>query len=214
MKRARALLCGVCLVALTAVPASAQFWFSPDQALPSGSLVPAAFFAADYARGVNSASGKLDFLGAAVGGTFTRVSVMGGLGVVSGGGNSDVTLGAAAGIDLLSAPAAPIKLMLQGGLGYIKMAGVTRIRIPIGLAIKGNIPSPSATITPWVMPRLDIKRASGGGNSDTQLDAGASAGLAVTLPSGLGFHAALDLLLADGGEPLLFGIGAHYMLGR
>ena len=51
--------------------------------------------------------------------------------------------------------------------------------------------------------------------STTETDFGASAGVGLTMPSGLGIHAALDLLAvsvegAPGTEQLRFGIGAHY----
>jgi hypothetical protein len=49
------------------------------------------------------------------------------------------------------------------------------------------------------------------GTSATSTDFGVSGGVALTLPSGLGFHTALDLLAADE-NAWLIGVGAHYMI--
>jgi hypothetical protein len=53
-------------------------------------------------------------------------------------------------------------------------------------------------------------RVSAGGTSDTETDFGIGAGLELNLLSGLGVHAAYDRVFADGGDPGVFGFGAHY----
>ena len=74
-----------------------------------------------------------------------------------------------------------------------------------------RIEGESASVTPWVMPRLNIARISGGGSSDTEADFGASAGVGVTMTNGFGLHAALDFL-ASNRTVWFVGVGAHYVI--
>jgi hypothetical protein len=203
---------GLGLVFLTSLPASAQLWHFPDYAVPSAVGGPSTFLAGTYGRGLNTESGELDAFGGVVGRTGETASFMGGLGVITGGGDSEVTLGGSVAVDVVRGES--VNLGLQGGIGWWSPGDVTSLRFPIGLAVKGAVESPEARITPWAMPRLDIRYASFDGDSDTSTDFGASAGVSFTFPSGFGVHTALDVLLADGGEPWLFGIGGHYLLGN
>jgi hypothetical protein len=97
---------------------------------------------------------------------------------------------------------------------------ITLMRFPVGVVVKGDMGSSSLQVSPWVMPRLNIMRLSADGAGTTETDFGASAGVGLTMPSGFGIHAALDLLAVSvEGAPetqqqLRFGIGAHYVLGR
>jgi hypothetical protein len=128
-------------------------------------------------------------------------------------GSSDVTLGAGLAINFIQVPAAPVKLTLQTGVGWLEDGGFTLLKVPVGLAIQGNIPSPGADVTPWVMPRVGILRGSGGGSSNTEAGIGISAGIGFTLPGGFGLDAALDWENIDGANPLLAGVGFHYKFG-
>lgn len=190
--------------------ADAQMWEFPDYAVPSSFGAPSSFVAGTYGRGLNDDSGELDAFGAVVGRTGESVSVMGGLGLVSGGGDDEVTLGGAVGVDVFQGE--PATVSLQGGIGWMSPGDVTLLRFPIGVAIKGRAGSSDTRITPWAMPRLNITRLSTDGFSDTVTDFGASAGVSFTFAGGFGVHTALDVLFADGGEPFLFGMGAHYVI--
>jgi hypothetical protein len=212
MKRSLLLALG-----LLAAPSmvSAQLHGIPNYAVPSAFGTPATFIAATYGRGMNDASGKLDTYGAVVGrsGLGGRFTAFAG-GAMIDAAESEWTFGGAVGADLMQAASAT-QVSVQVGLGHLSedFAGNTwtTLNIPIGVALKRNIPGPTATVTPWVMPRLNVMRMSYAGNSETETDFGASAGFSVTLPGGFGAHSALDLLAADENVWQL-GVGIHYVL--
>lgn len=201
---------GFCLLFFAALPVSAQMWYFPDYAVPSANMGPSTFIAGTYGLGMNDASGKLDAFGAVVGRTGESASFMGGVGLVTGGTDDELTLGGSVGIDLIKGESATVAF--NGGIGWMGPADATFLRFPLGIAIKGFVQSPEAAIAPWVMPRINITRFSGGGFSNTETDLGASAGVGFTFPSGWGVHTALDLWFADN-NVWLFGVGGHYVMG-
>lgn len=223
-RRATVAVLGLSLFGLTTAPVSGQLFNFPDYALLSADGAPSTFVAGSYGRGLNDNSGKLNAVSAMVGRSAGALSFAGGFGYVDSPLESEWTLGGSASYDLLDS-SAPAQLALQTGLGWIKLPtggvttdDITMLRIPVGLAVKGNMSSSSAKITPWVMPRLNIVRASAGGASSTETDLGASAGIAISMPSGFGVHAAFDVLHVSAAgasmQQYVFGVGAHYMLGR
>lgn len=219
-RRATVVALGLGMFMLGTAPVSGQLFYFPDYAVPSMDGAASTFVAGSYGRGLNDNSGKLNAVSATVGRTTSSVSFVGGFGYIDGGlAESEWTLGGAAGYDLLSGTA-PAQLTLQAGIGWMQLSGgglipdVTMLRFPVGVAVKGNIESTSATVTPWAMPRLNILRASADGASTTDTHLGGSAGVTVTMPSGFGIHAALDYLAVESAEQLTFGVGAHYVLGR
>ncbi|MDX1495537.1 MAG: hypothetical protein R3253_15825, partial [Longimicrobiales bacterium] len=189
----------------------AQLWGFPDYAVPSANMGPATFIAGTYGTGLNDASGKLDAFGAIVGRTGESASFVGGLGLVTGGGDDEITVGGAVGVDLVKGES--VTLGFNGGIGYFAPGEATGWRFPLGIAIKGFVESPEAAIAPWVMPRLNIVRSSLGDLAETTTDLGASAGVAFTFPSGFGVHTALDVVFSDPEEVWQFGVGGHYLLG-
>ena len=211
----RAFLLSAALVA-TAAPVQAQLFFFPDYAAPSAFGTPSTFIAATYGRGLNDASGKLDAYGAVVGrtGMGQRFTILGGAGLVDGP-ESELTFGGAIGADLLQ-PASTTQVSVQGGIGYfgVDVGGgetLTTLRFPIGVALKTMVEGPTANVMPFVMPKVNISRASLAGTSATETDFGASGGVSVTLPSGFGVHSAIDVLAAE--ETIwTIGVGAHYLL--
>lgn len=194
---------------------SAQLTGIPNYAAPSAFGTPSTFIAASYGRGVNDASGKADAYGAVIGrsGLGERFTAFAGVGMVDMG-DMEYSFGGAVSADLMQAASAT-QVSVQGGIGYlgVDVLGETlsTLTFPIGVALKRNIPGPTATVTPWVMPRLNIARASYSGSSNTETDFGASAGFSVTLPSGFGVHSAIDMWAADPNIWTL-GVGAHYVL--
>jgi hypothetical protein len=114
-------------------------------------------------------------------------------------------------------PLIPLSVTLQGGIGYSKPDvgllpndEVNELRFPVGVGFALTIPNPALAIKPWIAPRVDIVQQSAGGSSNTETDFGIGAGLELNLLSGLGVHAAYDRVFADGGDPGVFGFGAHY----
>jgi hypothetical protein len=196
-------------------PLGAQSWFFPDFALPSAGEEPATWIAATYGRGLNELSGENNAIGASIGNTSDRVAFSVGFGYITDD-DGEYTAGGSIGIELNEGTGP--RVSAQAGIGWIDFDffddTVTFLRIPIGIAVKKRIESETSIIMPWVMPRLNITRASGGGESETESDFGASGGLSVTMTQGLGFHVALDGLFSEGDSVWQLGLGIHYVLGR
>lgn len=133
-----------------------------------------------------------------------------------GPSGSDVSVGATLNYKVFGGPLIPLSATLQGGIGYSKPdtgllpGDQTELRFPIGLGLALTIPNPALAIRPWLAPRIDIIRASAGGSSTTETNFGLGGGLELNLLNGFGLHAAYDRVFTDGGDPSVFGIGAHY----
>ena len=213
MKRIWVLTVGLAMIA--AVPVEAQLTNFPVYAQPTGA--PATHLGVTYGRGMSEFSGKADAYGAFVGrtGVGGRASIFAGLGMMDVDPDAQWSFGGNVAFDVLPAGGSA-QVAIQAGVGYMSMdvlgTSVSNMHFPIGVALKGNIEGPTANVTPFIMPRLSINRSSGGGVSTTSTDFGASGGVALTLPSGLGFHTAIDLLATDPESIWLIGVGAHYMI--
>ncbi len=217
MKLQNCLLAFSGVVALVvATPVAGQVPFLPDYALPSAEGSPSTFVAATYGRGLNDASAKMNAFALTVGRTTDRVAFSGGAGRIESGLN-EWALGGSVGVDLIGREDTPVQLTLQGGVGWMSMdvlgETLTTLRFPIGVALKGRPTGSSVRITPWVMPRINIARASIGGISGTSTDFGVSGGLGITAPGGFGIQLAADVL-AVGNNPFMFSVGSHYVIGR
>jgi hypothetical protein len=134
-----------------------------------------------------------------------------------GPGDSDLSVGGTLNYKIFGGPLIPLSVTLQGGIGYSKPDGgflptadINELRFPIGVGFALTIPNPALAIKPWIAPRLDVVRQSGGGLSETESNFGLGGGLELNLLSGLGLHAAYDRVFMDGGDPSVFGFGAHY----
>ena len=141
-----------------------------------------------------------------------------------GAGDSELSVGGILNYKVFGGPLIPLSVTLQGGIGYSKpdnglvpapppgSAGqeVTELRFPVGVGFALTIPNPALAIKPWIAPRIDIVRSSGGGQSNTESNFGLGGGVELNLLSGLGVHAAYDRVFIDGGDPSVFGLGAHY----
>jgi hypothetical protein len=134
-----------------------------------------------------------------------------------GPAGSDVSVGASLNYKVFGGPLIPLSVTLQGGIGYSKpddgfLPGqeVNEFRFPVGIGFALTIPNPALAIKPWIAPRIDIVRSSGGGQSNTESNFGLGGGLELNLLSGFGVHAAYDRVFIDGGDPSVFGLGAHY----
>jgi hypothetical protein len=134
-----------------------------------------------------------------------------------GSGDSELSVGGTLNYKVFGGPLIPLSVTLQGGIGYSKPdAGflpggeVNEFRFPIGVGFALTIPNPALAIKPWIAPRIDIVRQSGSGASDTESNFGLGGGLELNLLSGFGVQAAYDRVFMDGGDPSVFGFGAHY----
>ena len=201
---------------LVATPAMGQLLNHPVQALPAGDAAGTTFVAAQSARGLNDNSGKQNSFAAGVGRAMEKVSFMGMAGYVASD-TDQLTLGANAAVHLLSDDSTPVQVSLQGGFGWASLDVLTEslsiMSFPIGIAIQGRPSGNATTVTPWLMPRLDISRASIGGVSTTSTDLGAAAGLSVTSESGADAHLAIDWVNVEGGSPFGFAVGVHFVVG-
>jgi hypothetical protein len=177
--------------------AHAQLFNFPFTTLRSG--VSATTIVAIFGRGLNEDSGKLSAFGVTVArsGIGGRFSIRGGAGLVDSTPDSEMTFGGAVQARL-SPATSPTALVVLAGVGYMKVDPVTLTRFPIGIGLTRVFTASSGTtISPGVTPRLEIGRASAGGVSTTETDFGASGGVTVRLPSGLGFGVQLDLTASD-----------------
>lgn len=135
-----------------------------------------------------------------------------------GPGDSELSVGGSLNYKVFGGPLIPLSVTLQGGIGYSKpdvgfLPGddVNEFRFPVGLGLALTIPNPALAIKPWIAPRVDIVRVSGGGQSETSSNFGIGAGLELNTLSGFGVHAAYDRVFMDQGDPSVFGFGVHYV---
>jgi hypothetical protein len=134
-----------------------------------------------------------------------------------GPGSSDVSLGATLNYKIFGGPLVPLSVTLQGGIGYAKPesgllpgSDATELHFPIGVGFALTIPNPALALQPWIAPRVDIVHASLSGTTDSQTNFGLGAGIELNLLNGFGLQAAYDRVFVDGGDPTVFGLGAHY----
>lgn len=137
-----------------------------------------------------------------------------------GAGDSELSVGGTLNYKVFGGPLIPLSVTVQGGIGYSKPddgflpgQAVNEFRFPVGVGFALTIPNPALAIKPWIAPRIDIVRRSGGGESATESNFGLGGGLELNLLSGLGVHAAYDRVFIDGADASVFGLGAHYSFG-
>lgn len=198
-------------LALVASPALAQMLGNPVYFFQNEGT--GLTLAGDYGRGLNDASGKTNYFGGRATLGLPMFAITVGAGSAKASGGSAVTsFGGDVAVNLAKAPSLPVTVALQAGLGYSSVSGVKTMHVPVGAALAFKPKTPGATVTPWVAPRLDYVRVSVGGVSANQTKFGASGGVSVGIPSGLGFHVALDYVNVSGGSPFLVGAGVHYAI--
>src|SRR5262245_52275792 len=123
------------------------------------------------------------------------------------------SLGGTGNLKIFGGPLVPFSVTFQAGAAYTKDEDVTVWHFPVGLGLAVKIPTTVIGLKPWVAPRLDVMRQSGGGlPSETETNFGLSAGVELNLLSGLGFQAAYDRVSANGANPTTFSVGIHYSL--
>ena len=215
MKASRARLSAmVSVLGLLATPAFAQMIGNPVYFDQSGGV--GVTLAADYGRGVNNASGKTSYFGgrATLGLPVLAITVGAGSAKPSGV-PSAMSFGGDVALNVVRDSTVPVKLALQAGAAYTSNylgSGAQAWHVPAGAVLTFNVKSSSASVKPWVAPRLDYLNVSAGGIVEHRTEFGASAGLNVGLRTGLGFHVALDYLKVTGGSPFTVGAGIQYAI--
>ncbi len=172
----------------------------------------------DFGRGINDESGKTNYLGGRIVLGVPMLSFWVGGGLWDSriaGAETEVTLGGGAALNLIKAPLLPVALSLQVGAGTMSCGtDCSTLTVVAGPALRINVPTPGVGIEPWVMPRVHVSRATVMGNSGTETGFGASGGININLPMGLGFHAVVDMLAIGDPSmtPVTAGAGLHYTI--
>ncbi len=225
-------------------PAAAQLvgnpvYFSPKQptgltlALDFGSTLNLKYDGVKYT--VSGQSVKPNNLGARATLGLPLITV----GVGAGIYNPDLTLAGVsadkeiqfmgnAALKLFSPPLVPIGISLQAGAGYLKQGSgtgaVKTISVPIGLGVAVKPPTPGVSFEVWGAPRVQLNAVSvSGSGSRVQAGLGASGGVNLGMPMGLGLHLAADYvklsekasagtgsLILPQTQTIVFGAGLHY----
>jgi hypothetical protein len=130
--------------------------------------------------------------------------------------DSEIAFGGGAGFHVLNAPLMPVSVSLQAGVGYLSETGESLLMVPVGALVVLNVPTPGISFKPWVMPGIRwVRFSSDLGGSDSEIGFGASGGVMVGLPMGLGVHATLDwMTIGDPStKPLYLSVGLFYKIG-
>jgi len=131
-------------------------------------------------------------------------------------GDSQNWLGATANLKLFGGPLIPVSVNGQVGLGYSQQDGagpggtdLKMVNIPVGIGFALNVPTPGLSIKPWIAPRMQYMRTSGG-IDDSQTKFGISAGVNLGIVGGINARVAYDYLKLDGAKPSTFSVGVGY----
>jgi hypothetical protein len=135
---------------------------------------------------------------------------------------------ATAALKLFSPPLVPIGLSFQAGAGYLKQgptgSEVKTVSVPVGFGLAIKPPTPGLSVEVWGAPRLQFDAVSvTGAGSRAQAGFGASGGVNLGMPTGLGLHIAADYtklsakasagsgsLTLPQSQALVVGVGLHY----
>jgi hypothetical protein len=127
--------------------------------------------------------------------------------------DGEMTLGGGLAVHVINRAEAPVSVSVQAGAGYIKFGDETQLTFGGGPLIGINVPSTGVAIKPWILPRVQYVKVT---DIDGEIGFGASGGVEVNLPMGVGFHLGLDWSSTDFGgvsiKPLVLGAGVHYAI--
>ena len=217
----------VLAVAVLTVPAHGQLSGLPDYFSPKGTT--GLTLSGDYGRCTSECGGGLNpsFIGAraTLGLPIVTIGVGGGsYNTDVSGADKEITFASNVAVRLIGGALLPVSVNVQAGVGFLKVGDLTTdfielttTTVPIGVGIAANVPTPGASIEPWIAPRIQVTRTKlelflGGPLSGTSTDThfGISGGVNIGLAGGLGFHAAFDYLNLNGVSPITIGVGLHY----
>ena len=195
---------------LVATPATGQLVNFPVLAIPSGDGNTS--IGAGWGRGLNDQSGKLDLIGAGFASHRETVSfgASGGYLLQDAPADNEVALSGSVAYHVPSSGS--VGIGIQTGIGWFN-PGESILLIPVGVSISGSTEAGSATVSPWIMPRVQFTRV-GGTASSTETDFGASGGVAVQTEGGFGFGLAFDVIIEEdfaspGDNASRLGLGAY-----
>lgn len=212
------------LAGLAAQPAAAQLHGNAVYPAMPGTGVT---IAGDFAVTMND-DAKIDgetayFAGGRVTLGLPMLSVWAGAGMVPlgiEGADKEIAFGGGAGLNVLNAPLMPISVSLQVGVGYLSETGGSNLMVPAGALVVINLPTPGISLKPWIMPGIRWMRFSPDvGDSSSDIGFGASGGIMLGLPMGLGAHATLDWMTVkpegatESVTPLHLSVGLFYKIG-
>jgi hypothetical protein len=223
MKRIVGILAVAALLAgLAAKPAAAQLHGNAVYpAMPGTGVTIAGDFAVTMNDDAKAAVGgeTAYFAGGRVTLGLPMFSVWAGAGYVPIGvdnDDSEIAFGGGAGFHVLNAPLMPVSVSLQAGVGYLSETGESTLMVPVGALVVINLPTPGISFKPWIMPGIRWVRTSPDvGDSNSDIGFGASGGIMLGLPMGLGVHATLDwMTIGDpSAKPLYLSVGLFYKIG-
>lgn len=123
--------------------------------------------------------------------------------------DSYTTIGGALNLKVIGGPLIPLAVTLQAGVESADPSGSASVlHAPIGVGISLTIPNPAVAIKPWLAPRVDLVRVSGG---DTESNFGLSGGVDFSLIWGLTLALSYDRVWADNSQhPSVVGVGAGW----
>lgn len=212
MRRVIGLMVGL-VVAGAAQPAAAQMAGNPVY-VPVG-MGTGVNIAGDFGRGLNDASGKTTYFGGRATLSLPFLYVTAGAGMVKPsedfvpGAESELALGGAVGLNVFNLPLVPVKVAAQVGAGYLSSGDGKQYDLPVSVAIALKLPTPGLSISPWVAPRLHVRRLDPGvGDADTHARFGASGGVNAMFGM-VGVHLAADYVRFESSDvsPWIFGAG-------
>jgi hypothetical protein len=120
--------------------------------------------------------------------------------------------GAMLGVKVVGGALSPLAVYVQGGAGSMEDddPNSTIVLVPVGLAASLTIPTPFLAIRPWVAPRIQFGLEMTNGETETSPGAfGVSAGVDLTLLTGLSFRASYDRMKHQDGTVGL-GVALHF----
>ncbi len=162
----------------------------------------------------NYGGGTAYGVAASIGGGPFMLTAMAGAWKPDSLGSAQASFGADVGYRLFGGGMLPVAVGVQAGYGTIKIAGVTSSTIPVGVAL--SFDPPLVPLKPWIAPRIEFQRLSGGGVTETATAFRISAGVNYNFLMGLGLHAGVDWGKTpntfDPATPstLTWGVGAHF----
>lgn len=220
MKAVSSLSAAALALGLAAGTASAQVSGIPVNYAPAATGVTVH---AEYGRGLNDESGKINSIGGGVTLGLPMFQVGAALSYfgLKDTEPQEISFGGHAAYKLPLPPTTPVTLSVVAGLGYTSFdAGGNTLLVPAGVTLGIKVPSTSVDVMPWVSPQFRLTRVSNG-TSESESSFGASGGVSIGLPVGVGFDLMLDWnripenafgSTAPSANQISFGIGAHYLI--
>ncbi len=191
-------------------------YFNPRGLTGIGVAANLGFPNSDY-MGTGAGGGTAYGVAGSIGGGPFTLTAMVGAWKPDSATSTATTYGADVGYRIFGGGLLPVAVGLQAGYGSVKIpnSSATWSTIPVGIGL--SIDPPLFPLKPWIAPRVEFQRLSGGGLPTTTATAfRVSAGVNFNFLLGLGLHAGVDWGKVsnkfDSTTPssLTWGVGAHF----